>query len=288
MPRVLRVLRSVGEIRGRVAAWRADGLAVGLVPTMGAIHDGHLALVRAAAAASDRVVASLFVNPAQFAPGEDFSAYPRNEARDAGLIASAGADLLFAPPAEAVYPDGFSTAVSVAGLTEGLCGAFRPGHFEGVATVVAKLFNMVRPDAAWFGEKDFQQLQVIRRLARDLDLGVAIHGVATVREADGLALSSRNAYLDAGERLAAPVLHRALAALAERTAGGADVADAIRDAERTLAGAGFEPIDYVAVVDRETLRPVTAPIAAEARALAAAWLGKARLIDNVAVTPRRG
>ena len=256
---------------------------------MGAIHDGHLALVRAAAAGSDRVVASLFVNPKQFAAGEDYSAYPRDEARDARLIADAGGDLLFAPPGEGVYPDGFSTAVTVQDLAEGLCGAFRPGHFEGVATVVAKLFNMVRPDAAWFGEKDFQQLQVVRRLARDLDLGVEVHGVPTVREPDGLALSSRNVYLSAAERAAAPTLNRALRALAERAAApDADIPGAIREAERTIAGAGFGTIDYVAVVDRETLRPAEAPITEEARALAAAWLGKARLIDNVPVVPKGG
>ena len=287
MPRVFEILRATEDVRRRVAAWRADGLSVGLVPTMGAIHDGHLALVREAAAASDRVVASLFVNPRQFSPGEDFSAYPRDEARDASLIEAAGGDLLFAPPGESVYPDGFATAVSVAGLSEGLCGAFRPGHFEGVATVVAKLFNMVRPDAAWFGEKDFQQLQVIRRLARDLDLGVEVRGVETVREADGLALSSRNVYLGEAERAAAPALHRAIVALAEKAvAPDADIAQAIREAERSIAEAGFRRIDYVAVVDRETLQPVEAPIVAAARALAAAWLGKARLIDNVPVTPR--
>ena len=287
MTRTFEILRATGDVRRRVAAWRAGGLAVGLVPTMGAIHDGHLALVRAAAAASDRVVASLFVNPKQFAPGEDYSAYPRDETRDSSLIEAAGADLLFAPPGESVYPVDFATAVSVAGLSEGLCGAFRPGHFEGVATVVAKLFNMVRPDAAWFGEKDFQQLQVIRRLARDLDLGVEVHGVATVREPDGLALSSRNVYLSESERAAAPALHRALVELAGKAvAPGADIARAIREAERSIADAGFGPIDYVAVVDRESLQPVHAPIAKEARALAAAWLGKARLIDNVAVLPR--
>ena len=282
-----RIVHSTGEVRRRVAAWRAEGLSVGLVPTMGAIHDGHLALVRTAAAGSGRVVASLFVNPKQFAPGEDFSAYPRDEARDARLIAEAGGDLMFAPPGEDVYPEGFSTEVAVRGLTEGLCAAFRPGHFEGVATVVAKLFNMVRPDAAWFGEKDFQQLQVVRRLARDLDLGVEVHGVETVREADGLALSSRNVYLNEDERAAAPTLHRALLALAERAAApNADVAWAIRQAQRTIAEAGFGKIDYVAVVDRDTLRPAAAPITKEARALAAAWLGRARLIDNVPVMPQ--
>ena len=282
----IEIVRGIGDVRRRVAGWRAEGLSVGLVPTMGAIHDGHLALVRAAAAGSGRVVASLFVNPKQFTPGEDYSAYPRDEARDARLIADAGGDLLFAPSGEGVYPEAFSTAVTVQGLTEGLCGAFRPGHFEGVATVVAKLFNMVRPDAAWFGEKDFQQLQVIRRLARDLDLGVEVHGVPTVREPDGLALSSRNVYLSAAERAAAPTLNRALLQLAERAAApDADIPGAIREAEQTIAGAGFETIDYVAVVDRETLRPAEAPITEEARALAAAWLGKARLIDNVPVVP---
>ena len=284
-----KIVRATEEVRRRVAAWHAEGFSVGLVPTMGAIHDGHLALVRAAAAGSGRVVASLFVNPKQFSHGEDFFAYPRDEARDARLIAEAGGDLLFVPPGEGVYPDGFSTTVAVQGLTEGLCGAFRPGHFEGVATVVAKLFNMVRPDAAWFGEKDFQQLQVIRRLSRDLDLGVEVHGVATVREEDGLALSSRNVYLSEAERAAAPALHRALLALAEMaSAPGVDIAGAIQEAERTIAEAGFGTVDYVALVDRETLRPAEAPITAEARALAAAWLGKARLIDNVSVLPRRG
>ena len=282
----IEIVRATGEVRRRVAGWHAEGLSVGLVPTMGAIHEGHLALVRAAAAGSDRVVASLFVNPKQFAPGEDYSAYPRDEGRDAGLIADAGGDLLFAPSGEGVYPDGFSTSVAVQGLTEGLCGAFRPGHFEGVATVVAKLFNIVRADAAWFGEKDFQQLQVIRRLARDLDLGVEVHGVPTVRESDGLALSSRNVYLSAAERMAAPTLNRALLELADRAAEpDADIARAIREAERTIAEAGFGTVDYVAVVDRETLRSVEAPITEEARALAAAWLGKARLIDNVPVVP---
>lgn len=283
----IEIVRAAEEIGRRVAGWRAEGISVGLVPTMGAIHDGHLALVRAAAAGSDRVVASLFVNPKQFAPGEDFSAYPRDEARDARLIAEAGGDLLFAPPGDGVYPESFSTTVTVGDLTEGLCGAFRPGHFEGVATVVCKLFNMVRPDAAWFGEKDFQQLQVIRRLARDLDLGVEVHGVPTVREPDGLALSSRNVYLSAAERAAAPALNRALLALAERAAEpDADIARAIREAGRTIVEAGFRTVDYVAVVDRETLRPVEAPITAEARALAAAWLGKARLIDNVPVVAK--
>ncbi len=285
----IEIVRSTEAVRRRVAAWRRDGVSVGLVPTMGGIHDGHRALIEAAAAGCDRVVASLFVNPKQFSPGEDFAAYPRDEARDARSIAAAGGDLLFAPAGSCVYPQGFATAVTVRGLTEGLCGAFRPGHFEGVATVVAKLFVMVGPDAAWFGEKDFQQLQVVRRLARDLDLGIAVHGVPTVREPDGLALSSRNVYLDAAERAAAPALHRALAALAGRAgAPGADIPEAIRDTERSIAGAGFGPIDYVAVVDSDTLRPVEAPIAGDARALAAAWLGKARLIDNVPVTPRRG
>ena len=239
MPPDLEIVHATEDVRRRVAGWRAGGLSVGLVPTMGAIHDGHLALVREAAAESDRVVASLFVNPKQFALGEDFSAYPRDQSRDAALIASAGGDLLFAPPGETVYPEGFSTAVSVGELSEGLCGAFRPGHFEGVATVVAKLFNMVRPDAAWFGEKDFQQLQVVRRLARDLDLGVAVHGVPTVREADGLALSSRNAYLSPEEREAAPALHRALVALAERAvAPDTELARAIGEAERAILAAG--------------------------------------------------
>ena len=282
----MEIVRTTDDARAVIRAWRARGLSVGLVPTMGAIHGGHLALVEAADRAADRVIVSLFVNPKQFGPGEDLAAYPREEAADAALVGAAGADLVFAPDPADVYPDGFCTTVAVAGLGEGLCGAHRPGHFDGVATVVAKLFNMIGPDAAWFGEKDYQQLQVVKRLVADLDLPVAVHGVATVREPDGLALSSRNAYLSAEERRAAPNLHAALMSLATALSAGArDVAGEIGRATEALRAAGFDPIDYVAVVDADTLAPLSGPIRRPARALAAARLGRARLIDNVAVAP---
>lgn len=282
----MEIVRTTDEVRAVIRVWRQRGLSVGLVPTMGAIHRGHLALVEAADRAADRVIVSLFVNPKQFSASEDLASYPREEAADAALVGAAGADLLFAPDLAHVYPDGFRTSVAVAGLSEVLCGAHRDGHFDGVATVVAKLFNMVGPDAAWFGEKDYQQLQVVKRLIADLDLPVAVHGVATVREPDGLALSSRNAYLSAAERRAAPVLYASLTALATALSAGArDVAGEMAHAAEAIRAAGFDPIDYVAVVDAETLAPLSGPIRRPARALAAARLGRARLIDNVAVEP---
>ncbi len=276
----MEIVRDPEALRARVTAWRAAGETVGLVPTMGGIHDGHLALVRAAATASTRVVASLFVNPAQFGPREDFAGYPRDEQRDASLIAAAGGELLYAPTVETMYPDGFQTTVKVADVAKGLCGDYRPGHFDGVATVVAKLFVQCAPDAAWFGEKDYQQLLVIRRMARDLGLSLAVHGVATVREPDGLALSSRNAYLDERERAIAPLLHHTLSAVAEAVAGGAAAADETLRGRNALLDAGFSPVDYIEVRDAETLAPVDA-VSRPARVLAAAHLGRARLIDNV-------
>src|SRR5687767_10448448 len=204
------VARSVVALRQAVGEWRAAGLRVGLVPTMGAIHDGHLALVRAARGQCDRVVASLFVNPKQFGPSEDFTAYPRDEATDRAAFARGGVDLVFAPTVEEMYPDGFATTVQVGGPSEGMDGAHRPGHFDGVATVVSKLLLQCLPDAAYFGEKDYQQLTVVRRMVRDLDIPVRIEGVPTVREADGLALSSRNVYLSPPERQIAPLLYRVL------------------------------------------------------------------------------
>ncbi len=280
----METVRDPEALGARVRAWREAGETVGLVPTMGGIHDGHLALVRAARAASDRVVASLFVNPAQFGPDEDFSGYPRDEEKDAALIAAAGGELLYAPSVETMYPDGFQTTIRLAEVTQGLCGDHRPGHFDGVATLVAKLFTQCMPDAAWFGEKDYQQLLVIRRLARDLDLAVTVHGVATVREADGLALSSRNAYLDARERAIAPALHRTLTAVAEALAGGATPDQETARGRAALLDAGFASVDYLELRDAETLAPVAA-VTRPARVLAAAWLGRARLIDNVAVAP---
>src|SRR5436190_22717827 len=208
------IVRTIAELRSLIARWRHAGELVGLVPTMGALHAGHLALVRAAQADCDRVVATIFVNPKQFAPGEDLASYPRREAADLTMLRSAGVALVFMPSVSEIYPPGFATTVRVAGLTDCLCGAHRPGHFDGVATVVTKLLLQSLPDAAYFGEKDFQQLLVVRRLARDLDIPVRIKGVPTVREADGLALSSRNAYLSQEERRTAPNLARVLRRIA--------------------------------------------------------------------------
>jgi len=279
----LPVVRTVSDLRAAVADWRAAGARVGLVPTMGALHEGHLALVHAAVAAADKVVATIFVNPTQFGEGEDFAAYPRDEADDLAMLAGAGADLTFIPAVDEVYPDGFATTVSIAGLTDGLCGVFRPGHFDGVATVVAKLLIQAGADIAFFGEKDYQQLQVIRRMARDLDIPVEIAGVATVREADGLALSSRNAYLTAEQRRIALVLHETLAAIAADVAGGVKSGSAAAEwGCEQLTAAGFDRVDYVAVCDAETLAPVETA-QRPARVLAAAWLGRARLIDNLAI-----
>ncbi len=280
----LPVMRTVADLRRAVAAWRAAGQTVGLVPTMGALHAGHLALVRRAQADCDRTIVTLFVNPTQFGAGEDFAAYPRDEAEDGTKLAAVGADLLFAPEVAEMYPDGFATTVTVAGLTDGLCGPARPGHFAGVATVVTKLLLQSLPDAAYFGEKDYQQLLVIRRLARDLDIPVRIEGVPTVRDADGLALSSRNRYLSAGERAAAVALPMILRHVAERLADPTRVvADETARARDALLQAGFTRIDYVEVCDAETLEPL-AHVTRPARVLAAAWLGSTRLIDNMPVS----
>jgi pantoate--beta-alanine ligase len=274
----------MADLREQVAAWRREGLRVGFAPTMGALHEGHLSLVRKALERCDRAVASVFVNPTQFGPNEDFGAYPRDEARDAALLAGAGCHLLYAPTATAMYPEGFSTTVSVAGVSEPLDGAARPGHFAGVATVVTKLLLQCAPDVAVFGEKDYQQLQVIRRLVRDLDIPVEILGAPTARAQDGLALSSRNAYLTPQERAVAPTLHAALVEAAEALRGGAAVADVEAAARSRLAGAGFKRIDYVEARGPDDLsRLGPGPIEGPARLLAAAVLGKARLIDNIAV-----
>lgn len=277
------VARNVGDLRRRVQAWRKDGLSIALVPTMGAIHDGHLSLVRLGRVRCDRVIASLFVNPAQFGENEDFAAYPVNEDRDRDLLGKAGADLLYVPPVEAMYPAGFLTAISVAGLTGGLCGLSRPGHFDGVATVVAKLLLQAAPDVAFFGEKDYQQLLVVRRLAQDLDIPVEIAAGPTVREPDGLAMSTRNGYLSADERAAAPALNQALREVAARVAdGNTDCGDACANARDAVAAAGFRAVDYITVCDAETLAPVER-VTGPSRVLGAAWLGRARLIDNLAV-----
>ena len=281
----LAVARSVAELRRRVRAWRRAGETVALVPTMGALHAGHIALVARARELCDRVVASLFVNPTQFGPNEDFARYPRDEASDAAKLAAARCDLLYAPTLAEMYPEGFSTSVSAGIVAEGLCGRFRPGHFSGVATVVTKLLLQAQADVACFGEKDYQQLQVIRRVVRDLDIPVGIEGVPTVREADGLALSSRNVYLTPEERQAAPSLQRTLVAIAGRIERGeAAAADAVEAGRVVLERAGFTKVDYVEAVDAETLGPLRA--GRPGRVLAAAWLGRTRLIDNVALAPR--
>ncbi|MEQ8709776.1 MAG: pantoate--beta-alanine ligase [Rhodospirillales bacterium] len=267
-------------LRERVAGWRAKGETVALVPTMGFLHDGHLSLVDIVKARADRVVASLFVNPTQFSPSEDLATYPRDEEGDLAKFASHGVDAVYIPDVSEMYPSGFATSVAVSGFGEGLCAETRPVFFQGVATVVSKLLIQCWPDYAIFGEKDYQQLCVIRRMALDLDIPTEILAGPTVREADGLAMSSRNAYLTPQERTIAPILARELLKAAVNP-----TRPAIAAAGTAILDAGFRSIDYVELRDAETLQPVTAPVARPARLLAAAWLGKARLIDNVAVAP---
>lgn len=281
----MQIVRTVDALREAVDKLRADGGTIALVPTMGALHAGHMALIEEARLHATHVVASIFVNPTQFGPNEDLEAYPRREAADAALLQKHGCALLWAPDVAEMYPAGFATTVSVKGVSEGLCGAARPGHFDGVSTVVAKLFGQVRPDVALFGEKDFQQLAVIRRMAADLDLGIEIVGLPTQRDDDGLALSSRNAYLTDEERIAARALPRALGEAAAAIERGEPVVDALEAARRRLAEAGFDPIDYVALCDAESLEPVDSPDR-ESRLLAAARIGRTRLIDNIRVAPR--
>ncbi len=277
----MQTVRQLEALREAVAAFRAAGERVALVPTMGALHAGHMALVEAARRQADRVVVSIFVNPKQFGPNEDFDRYPRREATDSAMLKQGGVDLLWLPPVEAMYPQGFATNISVSGVSELLDGAARPGPFDGVATVVAKLFNQVRPDVALFGEKDFQQLAVVRRMAQDLDLGVEVIGVVTQRDDDGLALSSRNAYLMPEDRAKAIALPRALGAAARTIEEGGDAAAALAQARDTMTAAGFEG-DSVDLVDAETLG---APERARpGRLLAAARIGTTRLIDNIPVS----
>lgn len=278
------IARTVGELRERVRAWRARGERVALAPTMGALHEGHLSLIRFARARADRVVASIFVNPAQFAPHEDFDSYPRKEAADLEKLESERVDLAFIPPREEMYPEGFATRIVVSGLGEPLCGASRPHFFGGVATVVAKLLNQAQPDIAVFGEKDYQQLIIIKRLARDLDMPVEIIGAPTIREADGLAMSSRNAYLSAEQRKIAPRLYAALREAADRLADGAPTSDVKADARAALEDAGFDRIDYLDIRRAEDLAEIgPGPLAVPARVFGAVFLGDARLIDNLQV-----
>jgi len=276
------VARGVAELRRAVAAWRQAGQSVALIPTMGALHAGHLALVARGKSLCDRAVASIFVNPTQFGPNEDLSRYPRDEAGDRQKLAQAGCDLAYLPSVGEMYPEGFSTAINPGPLGDVLEGRFRPGHFSGVATVVTKLLLQALPDIACFGEKDYQQLQIIRRVTRDLDLPVRIEAVETLREPDGLALSSRNAYLTPDQRRRAPALQFALTEVARRARKGDPAAAAW--GTHSLLGAGFEKVDYCLVCDAETLLPVER-VERKARVLAAAWLGRTRLIDNLPLDP---
>jgi pantoate--beta-alanine ligase len=281
-------IRDIAQLTSALVALRAGGNRVALVPTMGALHAGHLALVEEARRQADRVVASIFVNPLQFGEGEDLERYPRREKDDAKALEAAGCDLLWVPTPEQMYPAGFSTRVSLAGLSKRWEGEARPGHFDGVATVVTKLLNAVRPEVALFGEKDFQQLAIIRRLVVDLNIRTEIVGVPIVRDEDGLALSSRNAYLSDDDRERAVALPQALEAAAEAIGNGQAVSAALKQARDALAEAGFAPIDYVALVDEATLEPVQSP-AGRMRLIAAATIGSTRLIDNLPVTaPRQG
>ena len=279
----LPIARTPAELRAQVAAWRAEGLKVGFVPTMGALHEGHLSLVRQAREHADRVLASVFVNPKQFAPTEDLARYPRQEGKDAQLLAAAGCALLFAPDPAGMYPQGFATRVLVGGPSDGLETDFRPQFFEGVATVVAKLLILAGADVAVFGEKDYQQLLVVKRLARDLDIPTEILAGATVREADGLAMSSRNAYLSPEERRTAGRLNHVLAEAGKRARQGEPVARAEAWASDALSAEGYAKVDYVAIRRAEDLSAFDAGLDAQARILAAAWLGKTRLIDNLEV-----
>ena len=274
----LRRVRTVDDLRTHVNPWRDNGAKIGFVPTMGALHAGHLELVKRAKGLTDKVVVSIFVNPLQFAPTEDLDRYPRDEAGDVAKLEAAGCDLVYLPTPDVLYPQGFVSRIEMQGPALGLETDFRPQFFSGVATVVMKLFNQVRPDVAVFGEKDFQQLAVVRAMARDFDLPVEIIGAPTTRETDGLALSSRNAYLTQEERAAAPELHRQLQMIAARP----DPDAAIEQAKAALTAAGFGKIDYIALRDADTVGPVTGATRTK-RLLAALWLGKTRLIDNISV-----
>src|SRR5258708_690756 len=278
----LPILRTIAELRQRVTEWRARGETIGLVPTMGALHEGHLSLVRRSSAENARTVVSIFVNPTQFGPNEDFNRYPRDLGGAAEKPATAKADVIFAPEVVEMDPEGATTTVTVGGLTDGLCGPFRPGHFAGVATIVTKLLLQALPDVAYFGEKDYQQLQVIKRLARDLDIPVRIQGVATHREPDGLAMSPRTAYLPPAERAVAPPHSRVITPVAAAPGRGEPAGPAIAQGKAELGRAGFTKIDYLDAVDASTLKPLdraTGPT----RVAAAVWLGSTRLIDNVPV-----
>ena len=277
----MQIVRNSEELTRAAAQMKRAG-KLALVPTMGALHAGHMALIEEAQRRADRIAASIFVNPMQFGPGEDLGRYPRREAEDAELLDKAGCDLVWLPSVADIYPPDFATRVSVAGVSDRWEGELRPGHFDGVATVVARLLLSVRPDIALFGEKDFQQLAVIRRMVADLNVAVEIVGVPTVREADGLALSSRNAYLSQEERRQAAALPRALEAARAAVLSGTGVAEVLEEAKKSLLDGGFSNVDYFALVDSERLEPLQAA-EGEMRLIAAAIIGSTRLIDNLAV-----
>lgn len=281
--RVIPCVTTICEIQVMLGEALAQGVSVGLVPTMGALHEGHLSLIRRARSENGLVVVSIFVNPTQFGSGEDLQLYPRDLERDRALAAAAGADVVFSPTVEEMYPEGYSTWVEVEGLTAGLCGASRPGHFRGVSTVVAKLLNICRPERAYFGQKDAQQLAVVKRMVRDLDLGVGIVPCPTVREQDGLAMSSRNARLTRQERVQSPILYRALQAAEELVQNGEREATALKGAIRdVLAEAGLARVDYVDIVRATDLSPIST-VSGECLVGAAVWFGGTRLIDNILV-----
>jgi len=276
------ILRTVADLRSVARGWRAAGQTIGVVPTMGALHDGHLSLARRARAECDRVITTIFVNPKQFNNPDDLKKYPRSEAADEALLASVPVDVIFAPSVDEVYPDGFITTVSMAGVAQPLEGHMRPGHFDGVATVVTKLFGMTLADRGYFGQKDWQQLQVVLRLTRDLNLPVEVVGCETIREADGLAMSSRNVRLTAAGRAKAPVLYAAITAAATDIRAGHADRMAIREAAETMRAAGFERVEYIELRDAETLMP-SDDSRRTRRMLAAAWIDGVRLIDNIPV-----
>lgn len=281
-PRAIRTVHTVAALRAQIAQWRAAGEKIALVPTMGALHAGHVALMTAARERAERVIVTIFVNPTQFAPTEDLSRYPRTLEADLAKAEAAGVDMAFVPDAGEMYPEGFCTTITLTGPALDLETAFRPTHFAGVATVVAKLLIQALPDVALFGEKDYQQFQVVKRLTRDLDLPVQVVGVPTVREPDGLALSSRNIYLSPADRATATVLYRALNAAGERIARGGRVDTAVDEARAAIGTAGFE-LDYLEARHAETLAPVAGAGDGPIRLLVAARIGTTRLIDNVAV-----
>ncbi|WP_340247212.1 pantoate--beta-alanine ligase [Sulfitobacter pontiacus] len=276
------IIRTLVELRSKVAGWKAAGESVAVVPTMGALHQGHLSLVRAAKEACDRVIVTIFINPKQFNNPDDYKNYPRTEEEDARKLIALKADVVYVPDGEQMYPNGFATTVSVEGITQGLCGAHRAGHFDGVATIVTKLFTQTQADKAFFGEKDYQQLQVVTRLALDLDLPIEVIGCPTIREEDGLAMSSRNLLLSDRARTWAPELHRAMEEMAEGLLAGGDLETLRAAAVSRVERAGFTQVEYLDLRSADRLELMTTPDR-PARLLAAAWLAGVRLIDNIAV-----